>query len=1101
MRENIYYDREGRSDIMAINRLKQILTTLQQTKYNLQNINFSPILNKNFLVDVKAQLDEIILHVQEPIWIMVMGEFSTGKSTFINAMVGQKVAVMDATPTTAVITKLCYGEEDRTTVYFRDGNSRIYSDEEFAKITAKTEDGAMHDVHAKIDYVERQMPLDILKWVTIIDSPGLNDIRKEHVEATQRFVKQADTVFWLYSAEQAGSKHEFEAMENLSSRLKPIAIVNKMDMYDEEEEEVTEDEFLENLRRQLGDRVEAVIGVSAKYALEGKLEGNAMKEELGNFVELDRVVREVVMPNRETYKMNSLMDELGTCCFVVFQELSQEKEEIRRFEKDDYTAYAQKRAEFMPLEETFSSMAVALKNISEPYAIEKNAQAMFLLATFKYLGIGAFEDKKGAIQLLEDAAVKNNKYAQIWLANIYWDKQEWKQALHWFMQLAEQGESQAQEIVGIAYYEGKIVEQDYSVAVKWFTKLADGGDSTGQFMLALCYMDGKGVPRDKKKAVELYTKAAEQGDSTAQRELAFAYLLGMGTEPNDEKVFYWAKQAADQGDAKAQALLGACYQEGRGTEVNEQEGFRCYKLAAEAGIIDGQKNLAVCYLFGSGTEQDTAQGFAWLQKAVDQGDALAKYWLGECYGEGIGTEENKEKAFDYYTEAANNGIAGAQRELGYMYILGIATERDPHQGVYWLQEAAMQGDPKSQCFLGICYEQGIGVGEDASRAFSWYEKAMQADDAEATKLLGDCYYHGRGTMHNEWMATQCYHKAANMGFVSAQYKLAQCYETGCGIKQDIDMAGAWALKAAEAGCGEALLWMALHTEGSEQIEWLTRAAEADCAEAQYYLGLRLRDGNGIDSDWERAADWFEKAANNGMRRAWQELAMAYREGKGRARNQEIAFTMFEEMAKDDDIFAQYMLSNMYWNGEGVQADRKEALRLVRSLADKGFSRAQVELGDFYFYGVELEEDHQRAFSWYRKAAEQGELRGYYGLGECYYYGRGTQQSYQSALEWYEKADKPNDGNFLFKMSVCLARTGDKARSAEYLKRAAEMGDKEASTKLNDQRACRLGSVLGMLFGLVMIFCSLFVGRSISVGGVALGIIIVVISLGFNKEYS
>ena len=83
--------------------IAKMLDTLMKSRKELANIDLD--ITKKSLPD----LDKIIEHISAPLMIMVMGEFSTGKSTFINAMVGEEVTAVNATPTTAVITKLCYG--------------------------------------------------------------------------------------------------------------------------------------------------------------------------------------------------------------------------------------------------------------------------------------------------------------------------------------------------------------------------------------------------------------------------------------------------------------------------------------------------------------------------------------------------------------------------------------------------------------------------------------------------------------------------------------------------------------------------------------------------------------------------------------------------------------------------------------------------------------------------------------------------------------------------------------------------------------------------------------------------------------------------------
>ena len=196
----------------------------------------------------QQDLREIIKNVQAPLSLMVMGAFSTGKSTFINALLGKEVVSMAVLPTTAVVTKLCYGFEDKVTVFFKNGEAKEFSSDDFARLTATTDDGR-DSIHNQIDYVERAMPLDILRQVTIIDSPGLNSMNDEDTDATNRFVNNADTVLWMFSAEQAIGAAEIDAMEKLNSRLKPIAIINKMDTIDDEEDDV--EEFLANIKAPL----------------------------------------------------------------------------------------------------------------------------------------------------------------------------------------------------------------------------------------------------------------------------------------------------------------------------------------------------------------------------------------------------------------------------------------------------------------------------------------------------------------------------------------------------------------------------------------------------------------------------------------------------------------------------------------------------------------------------------------------------------------------------------------------------------------------------------------------------------------------------------
>lgn len=74
---------------------------------------------------------------------------------------------------------------------------------------------------------------------------------------------------------------------------------------------------------------------------------------------------------------------------------------------------------------------------------------------------------------------------------------------------AEQGNADAQFLLGMRYYIGSGVQQDYTEAAKWFRKAAEQGYADAQFLLGKQYEQGIGVPEDPREAARWYAKAAE----------------------------------------------------------------------------------------------------------------------------------------------------------------------------------------------------------------------------------------------------------------------------------------------------------------------------------------------------------------------------------------------------------------------------------------------------------------------------------------------------------------------------------------------------------------------------------------------------------------
>lgn len=219
-------------------------------------------------------LSAALTEYDRPVLVAVMGEFKTGKSTFLNVMLGEDLLRTDELPATAVVTVLRYSDEPRIVLHFLDGTQRV---EDIAKVKSFTSvgDGSLEQLLASIEFVEVFFKCDLLRNINFVDTPGLNDPTKSHVCATERFQQNADEVLWLFDAKHSVARTEIKALKNLREGVKPIAVVNRIDEIDEEEESIGE--LLTYTRRQLGDSVQAVVGVSAKLAQRGDMESSGWR--------------------------------------------------------------------------------------------------------------------------------------------------------------------------------------------------------------------------------------------------------------------------------------------------------------------------------------------------------------------------------------------------------------------------------------------------------------------------------------------------------------------------------------------------------------------------------------------------------------------------------------------------------------------------------------------------------------------------------------------------------------------------------------------------------------------------------------------------------
>ncbi len=186
------------------------------------------------LADSIRQLDELFL-------LVVVGEFNSGKSAFINALLGQKLLKEGVTPTTTQINVLRFGDTEQ----------RVVENENLHTLTA---------------------PVKLLAELNIVDTPGTNAIIRQHEAITQQFVPRSDLVFFVTSADRPFTESERQFLEKIRDWGKKVIIVlNKVDLFQSREEQDQVVSFIAGNARTLLGITPEIFPVSARLALRAKL--------------------------------------------------------------------------------------------------------------------------------------------------------------------------------------------------------------------------------------------------------------------------------------------------------------------------------------------------------------------------------------------------------------------------------------------------------------------------------------------------------------------------------------------------------------------------------------------------------------------------------------------------------------------------------------------------------------------------------------------------------------------------------------------------------------------------------------------------------------
>lgn len=241
-------------------KIMHLLIDLAEVVDNLNGMGLA--VNGSALLDLKKKLES------DNFKVLVIGEFKNGKSTFINAMLGDKVLPAYSVPCTAVINEVRYGKNKHATLYFKDPlpseiSSKITNEakQHLRKYEGQKVPAIELDVDELIDYVVipdpskdqadsiQELPYSkvVLEYpieichdgIEIIDSPGLNE-NGTRTKVTEEYLNQADAIVFVFRCPKiAGASEEDYIRNQIHARgYKDIFFVcNAINQIQEDEQE------------------------------------------------------------------------------------------------------------------------------------------------------------------------------------------------------------------------------------------------------------------------------------------------------------------------------------------------------------------------------------------------------------------------------------------------------------------------------------------------------------------------------------------------------------------------------------------------------------------------------------------------------------------------------------------------------------------------------------------------------------------------------------------------------------------------------------------------------------------------------------------------
>ncbi len=244
--------------------------------------------------------------VDNQFYLVVLGQFKRGKSTFINSLLGDQLLPTAVVPLTSVVTLLCYGEEEHIEVSFQNGGKRSVSRNEL--IDYVTEKGNPNNAK-QVRQVSIAYPSPYLQdGVHLIDTPGVGSIFSDNTQVTYNFLPKVDAALFLLAVDPPVSQAELDFLKDVKQYVEKIFFVqNKIDYLDEAEREESMLFSKQVLEETLGNGKVHIHPLSAKLALQAKLNHDQQRLQQSHLPQFDRVLGDFLTREKGKVLLQSVL--------------------------------------------------------------------------------------------------------------------------------------------------------------------------------------------------------------------------------------------------------------------------------------------------------------------------------------------------------------------------------------------------------------------------------------------------------------------------------------------------------------------------------------------------------------------------------------------------------------------------------------------------------------------------------------------------------------------------------------------------------------------------------------------------------------------------
>ncbi len=281
---------------------------------------------------------------EEAFNLVVLGQFKRGKSTFINALLGEGLLPTAITPLTSVVTILRYGPKLKVEVEYLSGR---LEEIDIAGLAAFITERENPQNKKEVKEVTVFYPSQYLKGgVRIIDTPGAGSVYSHNTEAAYAYLPYADAGIFVVSADPPLSRSEHQFLKDVREFMdKVFFVLNKIDQVSDSDQKESLEFTSRIIEEEVGPGKVRIYPLSARWALEGKKTGDDLLLGRSLLPEFERQLLDFLAREKGRVFLQSVVNNLlklisdETISFQLEQEaiklpLQELKTKIERFEQE-----------------------------------------------------------------------------------------------------------------------------------------------------------------------------------------------------------------------------------------------------------------------------------------------------------------------------------------------------------------------------------------------------------------------------------------------------------------------------------------------------------------------------------------------------------------------------------------------------------------------------------------------------------------------------------------------------------------------------------------------------------------------------------------------